>query len=46
MAKWRATKAAVLAQFRYNWNIAVAQNPSLKGDIVRREKTGIILLIC
>mgnify|MGYP003313943177 FL=1 len=38
MAKWRATKAAVLAQFRYNWNIAVAQNPSLKGDIVAKRE--------
>ena len=38
MAKGKAPQAAVLAQFRYNWSVAVAQNPSLKGDTVAKRE--------
>ena len=30
------TKAQVLEQFRYNWKVATMQDPSIKGDKIRK----------
>ena len=36
---WRATKAQVLEQFRYNWKVAVAKDRSLRGDTIAKRES-------
>ena len=34
----RFTKAQVLQQFRYNWQVFVKQNPNFRGDVIAKRE--------
>ena len=40
------TKAQVVEQFRYNWKVATMQDPSIKGDKIRKRMHSVTSLIC